>query len=416
MKIHNTNKVIFHIDVDSFFVSSEITLRPELKDRDVAICPSYKKNGIVSSLSYSAKRKGAKVPMHLEEVKKFCPDIVTLKPNFYLYSNISNNLFNYFKEKYTDKIEIGSIDEWFLDFTNKWKKYGNIKKLACKLQEDIKNEFSLDISIGVSWTKFLAKMSTSLNKPKGITITTPKNIKENIWSLPIESFWGFGNQITQKLFNENIKTIKDFALIDISDKKWNSIFKNTLLKHYNNIYGIGDDKINDNKNKLDAISNSITFPEGPKNNIISIYNHLKDVFLISWERLNQRELQCSNISVGIKKAKHKFTFKSISLSQPTNEYKIIYENVMKLIDVVWSGEDILGVVVSLNNLSSIRNSSSPIDLFKKNESRNKVDALIHDLNDLKQDKIFFTLIEYQNNLEIKSKQGKYLNLTNKKNI
>lgn len=409
MKIFSTNKVIFHIDVDSFFVSSEVTIRPELKNKDVAICPSYKKNGIVSSLSYSAKQKGAKVPMHLEEVKKFCPNIITLKPNFYLYNNISNKLFNYLK-KYTNLIEIGSIDEWFLDFTKYWKKYGSVKKLALLLQKDIKNKFDLNVSIGISWTKFLAKMSTGLNKPKGITITTPKNIKNNIWSLPINNYWGFGHYITKELLNKNIKTIKDFAFIDINDKKWHLLFKNTLLKHYNNVYGIGDDEIDNKKNKLDAISNSVTFETGPLNDIHIIHNYLKNVFNTTWERLNQRELQCLNISVGIKKAKHKFKYKSISLSSPTNDYEIIYKNVMKLIDLVWKGDDIIGVVVSLNNLSNVRNSILLTNLFEDNKKINEVENLINCLNESNGSKIFFTLAEYQNNLEIRSKQGKYLNM------
>ena len=104
------NKVIFHLDVDAFFVSSELTLRPELKNHDIAITVGLD-NSIVSSLSYSAKNKGAKVPMKVKEVKKYCPNLVCLKPNFNLYSHLSNQIYQYLFKNYTKAIEIGSIDE-----------------------------------------------------------------------------------------------------------------------------------------------------------------------------------------------------------------------------------------------------------------------------------------------------------------
>ena len=103
-----------HIDIDSFFVSAELILRPELKGKDIAISSHTKSNSIVSSLSYSAKFKGAKVPMKLYEVRRYCPQIIVLKPNFNLYTTLSNNIYNFLFKNYSKEIEINSIDEWFL--------------------------------------------------------------------------------------------------------------------------------------------------------------------------------------------------------------------------------------------------------------------------------------------------------------
>ena len=144
--IIKNKKVILHIDVDSFFVSCETSLRPELLHKEVAIS-SHSLNSIVTSLSYEAKNKGAKVPWKLYKVKKYCKNLIVIEPNMKLYRNYSKKIYDFLFKTYSQIIQIGSIDEWYIDATDIWKSFGSIEKLAKDIRIKIWCKFSIPISI-----------------------------------------------------------------------------------------------------------------------------------------------------------------------------------------------------------------------------------------------------------------------------
>lgn len=403
------HKVIFHIDIDSFFVDSELTLRPELINEDIAIS-NGSNNSIVSSLSYSAKRKGAKVPMKLKDVKKKCPDIITLTPNFSLYTNISNKIYNFLISQYTNLIEIGSIDEWFMDASDIWKKYGNIFNLAKDIQKKIQSYFKLNASIGISYNKFLAKMSTDINKPFGITITKKEDIEKNIWNLDISKYWGIGITLQKELQKNKINTIGDLAKIKKNDPKFKYIFKNQINKYVDQANGIGDDKINLLSVNLTSINNSLTFSNGFKNDILSINNLIKEISFLVEKRLKERCLQGNKISILIKKAKHDISSLTTSLPFAINNFEQIYENAIFLFYKLWDGEYISGIGIKVFSLSNIYELQTEKNLFEKNSKKivNKTQTIILELNNKMNKKVFYSAKELINNKTIKSIQSKYL--------
>ena len=129
----NEKKAILHIDVDSFFVSCEIALRPDLLEKEIAISTNNP-NSIVTSLSYAAKNKGARVPGKLSLIKKQCENIIVIEPNMRLYQYFSKKIYDFLVKNYSKEIQIVSIDEWYIDVTNIWKKYKSIRGLANKMQ------------------------------------------------------------------------------------------------------------------------------------------------------------------------------------------------------------------------------------------------------------------------------------------
>ena len=376
-----TNKIIFHLDIDSFFVSCETILRPELEGKDIAI--SYNKSySIASSLSYSAKQKGAKVPMKNFEIKKFCPEIINVKPNYFLYETISKKIFNFLRKNYTNEIEIGSIDEWYLDVTKFSKKFSSPFILAQKIQNDIFNTFKLNVSIGVSYNKFLAKMATDLNKPKGITILKKNDIPNLIWPLNIQSFVGIGKSLSKKMINEGILTIGDLAKINKNDGKFLRIFKNKLNYYIDNANGIGDDKINLSYNESISIGAQKTFDKKYSNNISEIYMTLKiDVENIVKE-LENRNIVASHIGIIIKTKDKKLINSSYKTVVPLIEFEDIYEQVLILFNKIWNEEEIsmIGVNVScFKNKYKINDNNS---LFNQNEKNieNKILEIINKTN------------------------------------
>ena len=409
-KTFNNEIVIFHLDIDSFFVGCELILRPELKNQDLAISTGLD-NSIVSALSYSAKNKGAKVPMKVKEVKQYCPNLICLKPNFDLYSSLSNQIYQFLLKRYTTKIEIGSIDEWFLDVSKIWQKFSSIKNLAIDIQKNIKEKFQLEISIGISYNKFLAKMATDLNKPFGISIINSKNIETKIWPLNIDKYWGIGLQTANQLKTINILTIGDLAKQDPKSSELKDIFKNRTDFFIKQANGISSQTLDYNRNNLNIIANSLTFANGPTNNYIQIINKLKEVALMVEQRLNERCLKGDKLVLNLKLSKNKSISTSLMLGFLTNEFETIYQNSLVLLERFWNEQPIIGIGVGLTNLINYYEQGT-INLFdlENNEKieENKIQSVINLINKKMEKKVAFSLKEYQDNKTLKAHQSKYI--------
>ena len=165
-------RIIFHLDLDSYFVSVHKILDKTLENKPIVISFG-KRRSIVTSASYEAKAHKITVPMPFYKAKQLCPHLISVKPNFKLYDNYSKKLFNFIKKKFTKKIQISSIDECYIDVTDIWQQYRSPVKLAKKMQFEIMKNIKLPCSIGIANNKFVAKMSTQINKPFGISVTPP---------------------------------------------------------------------------------------------------------------------------------------------------------------------------------------------------------------------------------------------------
>ncbi|GAE33497.1 DNA polymerase IV [Halalkalibacter akibai JCM 9157] len=175
-------RVIFHLDMNSFFASVEIAHNPTLKGKPVAIAGNpEERRGIIITSSYEARAKGVKTTMPLWQAKKLCPNLIVLKPNGDRYREASNALFSILFS-YTPLVQQVSIDEGYLDVTSYLKEIHPVK-LAEAIQERISSELNLPCSIGIAPNKFLAKMASDMKKPNGITILRKRDIDKLLWPL-----------------------------------------------------------------------------------------------------------------------------------------------------------------------------------------------------------------------------------------
>ena len=160
-------RVIFHIDMNSFFASCEIAENPSLKGKKVAVAHvSLDKKGMVLAATYEAKACGIKTTMLVFEAERLCPDIIFVEPKHELYQEYSRKFFSYFY-KITPLVEPASIDEGYLDVTDVCKP-NEYYDLAKKIQKDILELYNLPCSIGIAPNKFLAKMASDIKKPLDI--------------------------------------------------------------------------------------------------------------------------------------------------------------------------------------------------------------------------------------------------------
>lgn len=402
--IKRDNKVIIHIDVDSFFVSCEVALRPELANKEIAISLNTPK-AIVTSLSYAAKDKGAKVPWKLSLVKQYCKNLIVLEPNMNLYQNYSKKIYDFLVKNYNKEIEIVSIDEWYIDATQIWKKYGSIKNLVLDIQDKIFSAFSLPISIGVSYNKFLAKMATAINKPMGITFITHKNYQEIIWPMPITNYYGIGKSSSPLLIKEGILTIGDLAKCDYNDKRIRKIFLNKAQKIINNANGIGDSNLNLEKNILKSIANENVFINGFSDNRKEIYNNLKVICQKISQRLINRNLCGSNISINIKLDNNRKS-KSMQINKLIYSADDIYLYASKLMESLWNNELLIGIGVSVSKIEDLFQNSMNQSLFEEERKLSKIESIIEDVNSKMKKKVVISGKEFKKHNS--TQQNKYI--------
>lgn len=400
----NEKKAILHIDVDSFFVSCEIALRPDLLGKEIAISTNNP-NSIVTSLSYAAKNKGARVPGKLSLIKKQCENIIVIEPNMRLYQYFSKKIYDFLVKNYSKEIQIVSIDEWYIDVTNIWKKYKSIRGLANNIQNEMKNKLSLPVSIGVSYNKFLAKMATAINKPMGITFITHKNFKEIIWPMSIKNYYGIGVKSSSQLIKLGILTIGDLAKYDFNDKLIKTIFLNKSEKIINNANGYGDSKLNLKNNILSSVGNERVFKNGFSDDSKEIYNNLNIICKLVSKRLMQRNLCGSHISISLKLDKQKKS-KSMTLNKLINLEEDIFLYSVKMMKTFWNNEPLIGIGVTISKLEDSFQNFVNHSLFEKDPKLSETALIVEKINSKMNEKVVVLGKEFK---ELKtSKQNKLL--------
>ncbi len=364
-------KVIFHFDADAFYVSCSQLNKPETIGLPVVVSSQSKRHSIISSASYEARKYGIKAAMTLQRARELCPKLQVLEADYELYEKISKQIINILKIKYTDIIECSSIDEGWMDVSNIWKYYGTAHSLAQDLQKTIHKELGITISIGISYTKWLAKMASNLNKPQGITSIGPKSIKDKIWHLPIEKFYGIGKKSYESLKEGGINTIGDISKIETDQQLSFNLFKKSGNKYLNLIYGNSSDVVNNRKLRNKDISAGRTFLYNLTSNI-EIRAHLK--YLCS------RVSEAANIAgkvglvVGVSFRNDAFTDKSKQrkLRIPIQSQEEIYREAIFLLESFWNGEDIRFMSVRISDTRRIDTwtyQQSFFDLPKENTEK-----------------------------------------------
>ncbi len=199
------NKVILHVDMDAFFASVEQLDNSRLRGKPV-IVGGIGERGVVSTCSYEARKFGVHSAMPVFIAKGLCPQGVFLPTRMYRYKEISNRIFDIFKEV-TPLIEPLSIDEAFLDLTDSSFKSG--EEAAFYIKKKVKNDIGLNLSIGISYNKFLAKLASDWNKPNGLKVITKEMIPNILFPLPISKIYGLGKKSVKRLNNMGLFTVKD---------------------------------------------------------------------------------------------------------------------------------------------------------------------------------------------------------------
>ena len=203
---------IAHIDCDAFYASVEKRDAPELRDRPVIVGGG--RRGVVSAACYMARRYGVRSAMPMFKALKLCPDAAVVRPNMRKYAEVGAAV----RERMlsvTPSVEPLSIDEAFLDLrgTERLHKAPPAATLA-RLARRIEDDLGITVSIGLSYCKFLAKIASDLDKPRGFAVIGRAEAKTFLAGQPVRLIWGVGGKFAERLKSDGITHIAQLQALD----------------------------------------------------------------------------------------------------------------------------------------------------------------------------------------------------------
>ena len=384
------SKIIMHIDLNCFFARAQVIKEPELEGKPLIIAGASRR-GIVSTASYEARKYGIRSAMPTYMAKRLCPDVIVRHADFPLYHDLSAKFFSYVR-RYTEVIEVASVDECFADMTSCMKDCQDPEAFLKDWQDNLFKETSLMCSIGLAPTKFLAKMASDYRKPMGITILRRKDIPTLLWPLPIKEMYGIGKKTYPRLEERNIRTIGDLAR-DSSPEVRKLLGKfYGVLKDWAN--GYGSDEVITEAADPKSIGHSTTFlfdTEDYEEIRAMIYQKAHEVS----RRAKKEGKIGTTITLNVKDSEFHSFSRSVTIATPTDEAEDIYNHALKLYDTSFVSLSLRLVGVTLSHLSDKKDFHVQMSLFDIERHREQcaTQLLIAELNRKYKKKIFISASE-----------------------
>ncbi len=360
--MQKTVKIIFHIDMNAFFASCAIIKEPYLKNKVFVVGgPGTSTRGVISTASYKARKYGIHAGMSTADALKIFPRLLVVPADYPLYREKSNAFMDLLSE-YTDLMVQGSIDEAYLDMTEKSKEMHPLD-IAKEIQERLLNEHQLPCSIGIGPTTFLAKMGSDIKKPLGITVIRKRDVEKILFPLPISNMFGIGKKTYPRLQRIGIETIGDFANPDNKDKVINMMSEKGYYGYLDCIYGRSSDVIDPNKYSLPkSISSETTFNYDINESsliLAEIHNQLSDCV----RRLKKYHMKAKTVGFRVKKRDFTLITRSITLKSYTDDEIILRDALDDCFEANYDGELVRLAGAHLHNLSITGEEKVSYNLF-----------------------------------------------------
>lgn len=362
-------RLIFHIDVNSAFLSWEATRRVSLGEPDIRLIPSAiggdreKRTGVILAKSIPAKKFGVKTGEPVAMALRKCPDLFLARPDFRLYEQSSHAFISVVRE-FAPVVEQVSIDECFADMSGTHRIYPDPIAVAHKIKDKIRDGLGFTVNIGISNCKLLAKMASDFEKPDKVHTLFREEISQKMWPLPVGELFSVGRSTAEKLVKARIITIGDLA--------------NSDLSRVQRIVGVKlGQQIHDYANGVDP-SPVLAAPEEAKGYSISTtleedvvsaeqaYQVLLALADSVTARIRADGAKAYCVAVSIRSNDFKTRSHQRSLVDPTDISKEVFQLSKQLFAELWDGHTPLRLLgISLTNIT--REDTTQISLFPDEE-------------------------------------------------
>ncbi len=287
-------RLILHSDLNNFYASVECALNPTLRNVPLAVSGDpEKRHGVILAKNAIAKAAGVKTGDVIWEATQKCPDLKLVRPHFDLYMQFSRRVFDIYT-RFTPSVESFGPDECWLDCTGCTSLFGSGEQIAQKILNTIHQETGLTASIGISFTKPLAKLGSDLAEPNGYFIATRADFREKLYRLPVADLLMVGKKTAAKLERLNIHTIGELA--DANDACLKKLLGINGLKIKQYALGEDDDNVRqyDKKRRAESVGHGMTASRD-----ICNYDELCALFTFLSDKVSARMMKSGKKGYGI---------------------------------------------------------------------------------------------------------------------
>ncbi len=251
-------RIILCVDLDAFYPSIEQREHPEFKGKPVIVGADPKEGqgrGVVASSSYEAREFGVRSAMPISKAWGLCPQGIYVRPNFELYAKASHEIMSIIR-KYSERFQQLSIDEAFLDITDKAADFEEAGKLADKIKNDILANQKVTCSAGIGPNKLIAKIASGHKKPYGTTLVKPEDVARFLNPLNVRKLIGIGPKTAAVLKEMGIETVEELSRFDAG--KLVQIFGSFGKRMHEMSLGVDEDEVSEDY-EIKSIGREVTF-------------------------------------------------------------------------------------------------------------------------------------------------------------
>lgn len=310
------DRLILHSDLNNFYASVECALNPELRGVPLAVAGNpERRHGVVLAKNAIAKKAGVKTGDVIWEAEAKCPGLKIVPPHFDLYTRYSNRIFELYT-RFTSQVEPFGPDECWLDCTGSTRLFGDGEEIAKRILAEVKKETFLTVSVGVSFSKPLAKLCSDAAEPDGYFTATRDDYREKLWKRDASDLMMVGRKTVPTLNRLNIHTIGDLALAD--EKLLSSVLgvNGVKLKHA----ALGDDgepvREYDKRRKTESVGHGMTAVKDllDPEDVRAVICYLSEKIAA---RMIKYGVKGSGVHVDLRSFELKHASKQMKLSRPT---------------------------------------------------------------------------------------------------
>lgn len=333
-------RIIFHIDVNSAFLSWTAVKLMNEGQADIRLIPSVvsgdpnDRRSIITAASVPAKRLGIKTAEPVSMAIRKYPDLVIVRGDWEWYRRCSEGFIEICRS-YSPVLQQFSIDECFIDMTlRNWGE--DPVDVANRLKNEVRNKLGFTVNVGIGSNKLLAKMASEFEKPDKVHTLWEEEIHEKMWPLDVRELLWVGKKTEEKLKMYGIHTIGDLAQRSVGSLT-RLVGKKFASQLHDNANGRDDSPVETEVPEAKSISAERTFPNdiGTEK---EVDRALFNVACVVAHRLRRAEFHASCISVFIKYKDFSTVQRQHQITQPTDITAVILNEARVMVRDIWDGE------------------------------------------------------------------------------
>lgn len=348
---------IAHMDCDAFYASVEKRDNPELRDKPVIIGGG--RRGVVSTACYIARIKGVRSAMPMFQALKLCPEAVVVRGRMSAYAEVSREIRT-LMDKMTPVVEPLSLDEAFLDLSGTARLHGKPPAvMLADLLRRMETQLGISGSIGLSHNKFLAKVASDLDKPRGFSVIGRAETADFLRDKPVRLIWGVGQQAQASLEKAGVRTFSDLLRWEKTDLVARFGSMGERLWHL----ARGEDHRRVSAHApVKSISNETTFGEDTAD-VDILDGHIWRLAENVADRAKAKDKAGRVVTLKLKRANHRVLTRQSQLADPTQIADRIYRTARALFDQVAEEGPFRLVGVGISHLSGADSADTGGDLL-----------------------------------------------------